>query len=100
MVRTLIVIAALVVPLVAPLRADADVLKCFGEAHGGGVFGKGTGGDAVDADEDFFSNVPHGMYGVKVGARFLILEGSIQHHQFRNGDRVATWTQFAAGMSV
>jgi hypothetical protein len=96
-VRSLLVVAALVV---APSRSDADVFKLFGEAHGGAVFGKGTAGDAVDADKDFFANVPHGMYGLRVGARFLIFDGTIQHHQFRNSDRVQTWTQFMAGMSM
>jgi hypothetical protein len=83
-------------------RADADVLKVFGEIHGGGVGGKGLSGDPVTAgdDESFFSNVPHLAYGARVGARFLIIEGAIQHHQFTNGSDLSTWTQFAAGIGV
>jgi len=81
-------------------RADADVLKLFGEVHGGAVGGKGLSGAPVDQDKDFFSNVPHGAYGVRVGARFLILEGAIQHHQFTNGSRLSTWTQFSTGIGI
>lgn len=81
-------------------RADADVLKLFGEVHGGGVFGKGLTGDPVAQDKDFFSNAPHGMYGARVGVRLLIIDGVIQHHQFTNGSRLATWTQFAVGLGI
>jgi hypothetical protein len=81
-------------------RADADVLKLFGEIHGGAIGGKGQSGDPVTSEKDFFSNAPHGMYGVRLGARFLIFDGVIQHHQFTNGDRIATWTQFAAGLGI
>jgi hypothetical protein len=84
-------------------RAEADVFKLFGEIHGGAVGGKGLSGDPVDAgpeDEAFFANVPHGAYGLRVGARFLIIDAAIQHHQFTNGSRISTWTQFAAGIGV
>ena len=86
-----------------PARAGADVLKLYGEVHGGAVGGKGLSGDPVNAgpeDESFFANVPHGAYGVRVGARLLILEAAIQHHQFTNGSDLSTWTQFAAGIGV
>ena len=78
--------------------AHADVFKVFGELHGGGMGGKGTAGD--QKDEAFFANAPNAMYGVKVGARFLILEGQIQHHQYRGGGELATWTQFSAGLGL
>lgn len=81
-------------------RADADILKLFGEVHGGGVGGKGLSGDPVDQNKDFYSNVPHGAYGVRIGARFLILEGAIQHHQYTNGSDLSTWTQFAVGIGI
>ena len=93
----------LIVPLVLAglsARAEADVFKLFGEIHGGGVGGYGLTGDAVDADEDFYSNVPHFAYGARVGARILILEGAIQHHQFRGSDQLSTWTQFAVGLGI
>lgn len=93
-------VAALVAGL--PARADADVFKLFGEIHGGAVGGKGLSGDPVDAgdDESFFANVPHGAYGVRVGARLLILEGTIEHHQFTNGSDLSTWTKFGAGIGI
>ena len=95
----LVVAAALVVSALSA-RADADVLKLYGELHGGGVYGKGLTGDPVDQEKDFFAHVPHGMYGARIGARFLIIDGVIQHHQFTNGDKLSTWTQFALGIGV
>jgi hypothetical protein len=77
--------------------AHADVLKLFGEVHGGAMGGKGTSGDLQD--EAFFATAPHAMYGLEVGVRFLILEGRIRHHQYR-GDGLATWTQFSAGLGI
>lgn len=93
-----LVVASVVAGLSA--RADADVLKLFGEVHGGGIGAKGLSGDPVSQDKDFFSNVPHGAYGVRVGARFLIIDAAIQHHQFTDGSRLSTWTQFAAGIGI
>lgn len=81
-------------------RADAGVLKLMGELHGGAVGGKGLSGDPVDQDKDFFSNVPHGAYGARVAARLLIFDAAIEHHQFTNGSRLSTWTQFAAGIGI
>lgn len=81
-------------------RADADVFKLFGEVHGGAVGGKGLSGDPVDQDKDFFSHVPHGAYGLRLGARLLIFDGIIEHHQFTNGSRLSTWTQFAVGIGI
>jgi hypothetical protein len=86
-----------------PARAGADVFKIFGEVHGGAVGGTGLSGDPVEAgpeDEAFFANVPHAAYGVRVGARLLIFEAAIQHHQFTNGSDLSTWTQFAAGIGI
>src|SRR5687767_5407780 len=85
--------------LVASASANADVLKVFGEVHGGAMGGKATSGDEPVQDRAFFPNAPHPMYGVKVAARFLILEAQIQHHQYR-GDSLATWTQFSAGLGL
>jgi hypothetical protein len=84
-------------------RADADVLKVYGEIHGGGVGGKGLSGDPVkgaEGDQAFFKNVPHGLYGARIGARLLIFDGAIEHHQFTNGSRLSTWTQFSAGIAI
>lgn len=93
-----LVMALVVAGLSAPARAD--ILKVFGEAEGGAVGGKGLTGDAVTQDKDFFAHVPHGAYGARIGARFLIFEGAIQHHQFTNGSRLSTWTQFAVGLGI
>jgi hypothetical protein len=93
-------LAGLVGALALARPAQADILRIYAEAHGGAVGGEGLSGDAVDADEDFFSNVPRGMYGLQVGARFLIFDGAIQHHQFANGSRLSTWTQLAAGVGI
>jgi hypothetical protein len=78
--------------------ASADVLKLFAEADGGGVVGKATSGDQVIKDAAFFAKAPHGAYGALIGAEFLFLDGWIQHHQFTDGSRIATWTQFGVGV--
>lgn len=87
----------------APAPAEAGVLKLFAEAQGGGMFGKGISGDVVNntannLDAAFFEKAPHGAYGALIGAQFLFLDAEIQHQQFTNGSRLATWTQFGAGM--
>jgi hypothetical protein len=78
--------------------ASADVLKLFIEADGGGVLGKGLSGETVIKDSAFFAKAPHLAYGGLIGAEFLFLAGWIQHHQFTDGDRIATWTQFGLGV--
>jgi hypothetical protein len=78
--------------------ASADVLKLFAQVDGGGVYGKATGGDQAIKDSAFFAKAPHGDYGVQIGAEFLFLDAWIQHHQLTNGSRIATWTQFGAGI--
>ncbi len=85
-----VVLAAAVTP------AHADVFKLFAEADGGGMVGTGTQGDQKASA--FFKNAPHGMYGVELGAELVFLDGLIQHHQYTDGSRVATWTQFGIGM--
>jgi hypothetical protein len=74
------------------------VLKLFVEGNGGGVAGTATGGDPVVKDSAFFARAPHGVYGALIGAEFLFLDGWIQHHQFTDGSRLATWTQFGVGV--
>lgn len=98
---SLVAAVALAAPIVVSAeRADADILKLFAEAHGGAVGGKGLSGAPVDENKDFFEHAPHGMYGLRAGVHFLIFDGVIQHHQFTDGDRIATWTQFAAGIGI
>ena len=85
------------------------MFKLFAEAQGGGMVGKGTGGDLVNNDtgmfdEAFFENAGPLAYGVQVGAQFLFLEGHISHLQFKGFSddeqrpSLATWTSFHAGM--
>lgn len=90
------VVASVAAAVGAPAPASAGVLKLFGQADGGGIYGKGTSGDLKD--KAFFAKAPHGMYGASVGVEFLFLDAWIQHHQFFNGSRLATWTQFGLGV--
>lgn len=91
------------VAVATPSVAQADVFKVYAEALGGAMAGQGTGGDLVDNaasmfDEAFFENVPVPTYGARIGARFVFVDAHILHQQFTDGDRLATWTQFAAGL--
>ena len=95
-------VAALVVSS-APALAEADVLKIYAEAHGGAMYGKGTGGDLVNNeasmyDEAYFENASPVAYGVAVGARILVVAIEVQHHQYVGGGSLSTWTQFGAGL--
>src|ERR1041384_5857217 len=87
---------AVVLAMAAP--ASADVLKLFVEATGGAGFGTATGGEPMLKDTAFFAKAPHLAYGALIGAEFLFLDAWIQHHQFTDGSRIATWTQFGAGV--
>jgi len=87
----------------APVPAEAEVFKIYAEAHGGGMYGKGTGGDLVNNtanmyDEAYFENASPGVYGAAIGARFLFVAVEVQHHQFVGGGDLSTWTQFGAGL--
>jgi hypothetical protein len=84
----------LVLAMASP--ASADVFKLFAEADGGGMYGKGIKGDLKDSA--FFAKAPHLAYGVLIGAELLFLDTWIQHHQFTNGSRISTWTQFGTGV--
>jgi hypothetical protein len=86
--------------LAAATPASADVLKLFAEADGGGVYGTGTSGDKPIKDAAFFAKAPRLDYGAMIGAEFLFLGAWIQHHQFTDGSRLATWTQFGTGVHV
>jgi hypothetical protein len=78
-----------------PAVASADNFKLFGELHGGGMYGKGTSGDLKDSA--FFATSPNGAYGFQVGAELLFFDAWIQHHQYTDGSRITTWTQFGVG---
>ncbi len=94
----LILLFAVASITVAPVAARADVFKLFAEAEGGAVFGKRLSGDAANESAAFFEKAPHGAYGATIGAHFLFFDAVIQHHQFTNGSRLATWTQFGGGL--
>lgn len=80
-----------------PATASADVFKLYGEAQGGGMYGKGISGDQkADA---FSARARGGAFGALVGAQVLIFDGHIQHRQYLNGDGRMTWTQFGIGLT-
>src|ERR1041385_1907105 len=91
MVRALALVCVL-----APSVASADVFKLFGEVHGGGMYVQGVSG--TQKDSAFFGKSPNGMYGLLIGGEFLFLDAWIQHHQFTDGSRLTTWTQFGVGV--
>jgi hypothetical protein len=95
MKRLALVAAALVL---APVAARADVISLRAEAHGGGMFGRGIKGD--QQDDAFFQASPNGVYGALVGLEFLWVDLWIQHHQYTDGDRLTTWTQFSTGLDM
>lgn len=82
--------------LLVPALASADTFKLFGEIHGGGMYGQGLAGDQKDSA--FFQQSPHGVYGAEIGAELLFLDAWIQHHQYTDGSRLTTWTQFGLGV--
>lgn len=96
--RAVLLVAAFAAVTSVPRAADAKVFKLWAEIEGGGVFGKRVTGDAANEDAGFFEKAPPGAYGAQIGAQFLFLDAVIQHHQFTNGSRLATWTQFGAGL--
>src|SRR5262247_1871336 len=89
---------AVCAPLLVPAAARADVFAARAELHVGGAGGVGIGGDQKDSA--FFAKAPNGAYGALVGAQFLIADAYIDHTQYTDGSRIATWTQFAAGVRV
>jgi hypothetical protein len=96
MVRALASVLVILTPALAPTLASADTFKLFGELHGGGMYGKGVSGDQKDSA--FFAQSPHGTYGAEIGAEILFFDGWIQHHQYTDGSRLTTWTQFGLGI--
>jgi len=87
---------ALVLVLAVPATASADIFKLFGEVQGGGLYGQGTTG--AQKDSAFFAQSPHGMYGAELGAELFFFDAWIQHHQYTDGSRLTTWTQFGLGV--
>jgi len=89
-------VLSVAVVLAVATPASADVFKLFAEVGGGGAYGTGTSGDLKDAA--FFAKAPRLDYGALIGAELLFLDAWIQHHQLTDGSRIATWTQFGAGV--
>ena len=94
--RLVCLVAFLACAAVSP--AHADVLVLYGDVQGGGMLGKGTGGD--QQSEAFFENAPNGAYGARVGARLIFLGAAIEHTQYTNGSDLSTWSQISAGLDV
>jgi hypothetical protein len=95
MKRLALVAAALVL---APAAARADVISLRAEAHGGGMFGRGVKGD--QKEDAFFQASPNAVYGGLVGLELFWVDLWIEHHQYTDGDRLTTWTQFATGLDM
>ncbi len=91
-----LVLAAAMAAAAAPATASADVFKLYGEAQGGGMYGKGISGE--QKGDSFFGRGKGGAYGVQVGAQILVFDGHISHRQYVNGDGLKTWTQFGVGL--
>jgi hypothetical protein len=91
-------VVALAVLSLTAAPASADVLKLYGDVHGGGMLGKGIGGDAMAQESSFFAQSKGGTYGFGVGGRFLFIDAHISHHQFPHDGTISTWTQFNAGL--
>src|ERR1700742_3134721 len=92
---------AISIVLAIATPASADVLSVFAEADGGAVDGKAIAGSPAIKNSAFFANAPHIDYGALVGVEvFSFLDGWIQHHQFTDGSRIATWTQFGLGLHL
>ncbi|MBS1120046.1 MAG: hypothetical protein H6Q90_2274 [Deltaproteobacteria bacterium] len=83
--------------MTARSEADPEFLVLYGGIDGGGMLGKGTGGDQKDAA--FFATSSHGTYGATVGARILFLGAAIEHHQYV-GSGLSTWTQISGGLDM
>jgi len=94
MARASLLVAAVLAA--SPAVATAGVFKLYGEAQGGGMFGKGLSGD--QKDEAFFKKSTGGAYGAVVGAQFLVFDAQIRHTQYLSPD-LTTWTQFNAGLT-
>jgi hypothetical protein len=90
------VVVAVLALTAAPV--SADVLTVYGEAHGGGMIGKGVGGDATAQENSFFAQAKGGTYGGILGGRFLFIDAHISHHQYPHDGTISTWTQFNAGL--
>jgi hypothetical protein len=92
-------LAALVLVLLAPATAAADVLSLYAAVQGGGAGGQGVDGEAQD--EAFHAGAQGLAYGALVGAEVLFIDGWVEHTQHRaDGKLAGTWTQFMLGLDT
>jgi hypothetical protein len=90
-------LAALVLTLAVAPAAHAGPFELHADLRVGAATGFGIGGD--QKNRDFFDQSKGGVYGLLVGARFLIVEVSVEHDQFTDFQSVkGTWTEFCAGI--
>lgn len=80
----------------APAGASAEVFKLYGELNAGGMYGSGTAG--MHKDDAFFHNAAGGAYGALFGAKVLVFDANVRHHQFISPE-IMTWTQFTLGLN-
>jgi hypothetical protein len=90
--------AAAAALIAAPAAARADLFSARADVHVGGGGGAGVGGDQKDSA--FFAKAPNGAYGALIGVQALIADAYIDHTQYTDGSRIATWTQFAVGIRI
>ena len=89
-IHSYLVLAALAIPA----TASADIFKIYGEAQGGGMYGKGIAGDH-QGDSAFQGG--RAAYGVAAGVQFIIFDIHAQHRQYYR-DHITTWTQLTVGL--
>src|SRR5256885_1646757 len=88
--RAMLFVSTLPVGALAAREASADVFKLSAEVDTGGQAGTGVSG--AQKDSSFFGKSPPLLYGAAVtGELFGLLDATIQHHQFTDGDRLTTW---------
>ena len=93
----LVPLSLVVLGAVVSRSASADILKLSAELDAGGQHGTGVSG--AQKDNDFFASSPPIVYGAQIGAElFGLIDAWVQHHQFTDGSRITTWTQFGAGL--
>lgn len=84
--------------------AHADILSLNAQLQGGAAGGLGVAGlermDGTEVDV-FHDGARGGGYGVVVGGEFMLVDGWIEHNQFRRRKGlVGTWTQFMVGLDA
>ena len=92
------VAAGLLASVTNSSAAHADVFTIAAQLDGGGMFGKGIGGDQKATA--FHATAPRGTYGLKLNAEVLFIDMWLAHHQFTDASRLATWSELGIGMDT